>query len=499
MKRNLKFTSPSIKKATTTTKVTSSRGRRSHRSARPSGTASTEVVRGGASCADEITFSNLNRWRIEARKLAFEGYIKRYLSMLQTNVIGQGIVVQSQVVDFDDKPDKPARKAIEQAWTNWQKKADSEGKLNFREICNTIIRTVAIEGEAFVRRRVKGKFGYQLELIEPQRIDVNHFEQLKNGNYIKFGIEFNGENEVVAYHVNNVIPSAIGLSSAHKERTRIPAEEIYHLYINEMVKQKRGLPWLASSSGRMRMLAGYEEAALTKARAGASTMGFFESETGDEYAGDETDDDGNIIRNMAPGTLEELPEGVKFKAFDPNYPTGEFAPFVKAGLRGVASSLSVNYNDIANDLEGVNFSSMRHGVINDREIWMTLQKWFEEKFIDLVFNDWLEQAYNFKLIKIFSKKGEPIALARPLEYYQPVKYQFRRWGWIQPLQEATAKEKEINLQIKTASAVIRENGGDPEEVFVERARELQRFKELEEEYGIEFTPKKESKPKPAKE
>ncbi|MCI0539082.1 MAG: phage portal protein [Verrucomicrobiales bacterium] len=70
---------------------------------------------------------------------------------------------------------------------------------------------------------------------------------------------------------------------------------------------------------------------------------------------------------VSPGQFETRPVGFEFQTFDPQHPTQAFPFFVKTFLRGIASGLGVSYNTLANELEGVNFSSIRAGVSDERE------------------------------------------------------------------------------------------------------------------------------------
>ncbi len=111
--------------------------------------------------------------------------------------------------------------------------------------------------------------------------------------------------------------------------------------------------------------------------------GFFEKTdpTGlGQYVGDETDSAGNPISNAEPGIFETLPAGYKFSSFLPEHPTAQYGAFIKGSLRGVSAGLGVSYNSLANDLEGVNFSSMRVGAIDERDNWKNLQAWMIEGF-----------------------------------------------------------------------------------------------------------------------
>jgi capsid protein len=50
-------------------------------------------------------------------------------------------------------------------------------------------------------------------------------------------------------------------------------------------------------------------------------------------------------------------------------------------LRGAANGAGVSYNALANDLENVNYSSIRAGVQEDQAHWKTLQQFMITRFL----------------------------------------------------------------------------------------------------------------------
>jgi capsid protein len=53
-------------------------------------------------------------------------------------------------------------------------------------------------------------------------------------------------------------------------------------------------------------------------------MGFFVSESGDEYQGDGNNPDGSLSMDVQPGQFAQLPAGVDFKSYDPQHPSTAF-------------------------------------------------------------------------------------------------------------------------------------------------------------------------------
>ncbi|PID44093.1 MAG: phage portal protein [Proteobacteria bacterium] len=431
---------------------------------------------------DQIIFNNLRVLVARSRdRFINDDYGKRFVSLVKANVVGpNGFGLESRAVGNDEKPDQAATVAIEKAWKSYKKKTncDVTGRHSFTELNQLIIGTIVVDGEALIRYHRSGHYGQQLELIDPQKLDVNYNDTLEDGRYIRFGIEYNARGRVLAYHLSQ--PSGIAniyLASYNtRNYERVPAGEMDHLFIPIFAEQKRGIPWMATSLVRMKMLGGFEDASLVAARAGASKMGFFTVPAGDDYQPGEKDETGAVISEFEPGTFEELPEGVQMQSFDPQYPAGEFDMFMKSCLRGIASGFGVDYVSLANNLEGVNYSSLRHGELLNRELWKAMQQWLIENWLNDFMERWIIEQYQRSTITI---KGRP--LSRKLQNYLPHRWQGRRWEWVDPLKDMNAKLIEYKMGVTSISQIIRERGRDPEEIWREREKEDKRMKEL----GIE--------------
>jgi lambda family phage portal protein len=218
------------------------------------------------------------------------------------------------------------------------------------------------------------------------------------------------------------------------------------------------------------MLGGFEKAALVNARVSAAKGGFFEWQEG---YGPEDDEGEEIYMEAEPGAFQELPAGVKFNPWNPQYPSGEFAPFHKAMLRGIASGLGVSYVNLANDLEGVNFSSIRQGTLDEREHWKELQEWLIESLIEPVFAAWLPRALLAGRITVDTPRGPRPLRAERIDKYRAVEWQPRRWDWIDPNADVKAAVASKNNLLASPGQIIRDRGRDPDSVWQEIGRDIQ--------------------------
>lgn len=409
-------------------------------------------------------------------------YVRGFVRKVRQNVIGpHGVVLQSKAKLANGKRDANAIAAIEAAWKDWGKlgNCDVTGQLSWRELQCLAVEHAARDGE-YIFRKVygadAGPYGYALQILDPQRLPVT-YENTRfgdNGNFVRQGIEFTRYGKPVAYHFSSTDEwDAYYYAINGRGFVRIPADEIIHGFVKEMAGQRRGLPWTSTGLFRMHHLQGFEDAAVQNARAGASKMGFVQYREG---FGPEAEDGEDVAASIdaEPLSFHELPEGAELVPFDPQYPSGEFAVFQKAMLRGAATGWGVAYNSLANDLEGVNFSSIRDGKVDEREGWKETQQWIIEHLCGIVFSDWLKVSLlSGKIINL--KNGNPLP-ATKLSVYLDVHWQGKRWPWIDPKSDATANVTEVRGGFKSVSHVIREQGRDPETVFEEIAQDMEAMK-----------------------
>lgn len=424
----------------------------------------------------EIRYS-LRTLRARSRNLAAnDPYARKFIKMISTNVIGpNGIGLQMKVKDPNGSLDRFANDTIEAAWKLRYKPRNMTvtGRISGREEQRLIIETIARDGEILIRK-VKGfenDFAYAHQLIEADHLDEDYNAELANGNRICMGVEHDKWYRPVAYHLLVNHPGDYTYIRSNHRYERIPVDEIIHAFIQERPNQIRGIPWMVPTMLRMKMLDGFEEAALVAARVGAAKMGFLETKTGEDYTGDATDPSGNPISEVEPGMIEQLPEGWKFNPFDPKYPDAAVQPFLKAALRGIASGLLVSYNTLASDLEGVNYSSIRQGVFDERDCYRMIQGWMIEHVLQNDFEEWLLMSLLRGAIRLPASK---------FEKFNAPKWQPRGWGWIDPQSEISAAVLAINNGLKSRTQVVAEQGVDYEEVLEQLAEE----KKLIDQYGI---------------
>lgn len=413
-------------------------------------------------------------------------YARRFVQLLQSNVLGaKGIALDSQVTDPEGTADTDAQEAIQDAWRRWgEVDTDSSpevtGRLSWAECERLELKTAAGDGEFLLRYlegRDFGPWAFQVQLLDTELLDVDLNTDLRNGNKIRQGVEVDRWGRRVNYYLHQAEHgSAHDSYAVHLGRkyAKVPASEIEHGFVQEWVGQRRGVPWLATSLERLKMVGAYEEAALTHARVGAQSLGFFSREQGaTPFRGDTKSDrdDGSTDLNLEPGEFNTLPAGLRLESWDPKYPTGEFRPFIQTILKGISAGLGPAYTSLTQDLEGTSYAGGRMGLVEERELYKFLQTWFSGSLHRRVFLRWLRWALLTDQVRHL-KTDTPLPIRR-LAKFERHDWRGRRWPWVDPLNDAKAAVLLIENNLGTQSDTLLELGHDPARVWKVRQQELE--------------------------
>lgn len=434
--------------------------------------------------ADQEIKGNIRVLRGRSRELARNNPVmKSYLKLLVAGVLGEkGIRYRPTVRNNNGDLNETFNAKIRDAWCDWGKQGECtvDGKLSFRGVQNLALRTIATDGECFIRMvpGFKNKYRFALQMIDADQVDPFFYRYRQDGasrrlgqdaNEIRMGVEVDVWGRPVAYYVNPAHPSDMGGSLL---RDRIDAKYILHLYDADRVQQTRGIPWGSGCMLEMRMIGGYMEAELVAARVSAAKIGFFSHKDAAGY--EPQNDDAKYQLDANPGSIETLPPGLEFNGWDPQHPNAAFPNFIKSCLRFISGSLGVSYNALASDLEGVNYSSMRSGLLIERDQWKMCHSFLKENFLAPVFQNWISMALLSGELKLDSRDPSKFLDGR---------WESRGWPWVDPLKDVQAAILGIGAGLKTRERIIGEEGGDVAETF----EQIKVEKDLAEEMGLDFT------------
>lgn len=460
------------------------------------------------SSADSELNMSLPKLRNGARALVRDAaYAGRAQTVIMNNVIGGGIGLQAQVKRPRGKLEESINTAIEEAWADWSraKNCHTGGMLSFPDLERMLMGQIFAAGEIFVRKHY-ARFGTSrvplaLEVIEPERVaDSYTVPQPASGNEIRMGVEVDRFQRPVAYWVRERHPGDQRTTPHATDRLeRIPADQMFHLYIVNRWPQTRGEPWLHAVGPRLHDMDGYSEAEIIAARGASSYMAFIKTPDNTPIPEDDQEAAGEREILLRPGIIEQLPPGWDITMNNPNRPNPNMDPFMRMMLREVASGVGVSYESLSRDYSQTTYSSGRLGILDDRDLWRVLQGWFIRAFRAELHRDWLNQAVLARAIA-----GIPVAdYAADPARFEAARYKPRGWSWIDPSKEVEAYRLAVRCGFMTVSDVIAQtaNGADIEDVLdiFERERELMQDKGLKFETDIANDQNQQAKPaaKPA--
>jgi lambda family phage portal protein len=389
-------------------------------------------------------------------------YIAQAVNVMVTCTIGTGITPR-WVGDVTG--------LVKKRWTEWVPVADYDGLLDFYGLQAKAWGTMKVDGEVLVRLRERRTgpttVPLQLQLLEIDWLDMERNE-LRGGNEVIAGIEYNARGERAAYWMYDRHPGDVGLRASLRESQRVPASEIIHLFNPARPGQQAGISALAPVIPSVRDLQVYEDAeqARKNLETRMSVMGEWDESMLEGAKLPESDPaaKGPVtldLGELAGGGIFGLPPGMKNPTFiQPNAAPG-YESYVKLRHKSIAAGMGVPYEFMTGDMSEVNFSSSRVRTNQyrrdvERDQWTLFIPMFNGRIV----TRWLSL-----LDTVGSAAGQGVYP----DWTTP------KWASVNPVQDVAADLSEIKGGLSSISEKIRQRGYDPELVFTELKTDLERL------------------------
>jgi lambda family phage portal protein len=412
--------------------------------------------------------TDLTKLRAHSRELVQDNvYAARYIELVSTNVVGpDGINYQSEIKDAKGILREDWNAAIEQAFAKWGECCTTDGRLGWVEAQQLIAETVATDGEVLIRlvRGYSNDCGFAIDIIDADRLDHTYSEPLKDGSRIIGGVEMDSWGRRNAYWLWTAHPEDY---DAAPRRTRIPAEQIIHLYREDRSRGVHGVPWLTPCMVQLNMVGRLWSAELAAANYDADRIGVIENQAGADGFTEFKDckvTAQEITSDHA--TFLGLDAGQKVTFPTPQHPNSVLPMFTAFLLKGLASGLNVAYHSLTADLSESKFSSDRTGLIQERDHWRKKQGWFIRGLCSPVMAVWLEMAILSGVLRL---PGFSIDKASH-------RWDARSWDWVDPKADIAASDSAIEKNLSTLQQELGARGMNWRDVLVQRAEE-KRFAE----------------------
>lgn len=381
------------------------------------------------------------------------------------NAVGAGIK-PSLLIEATE-----TRKAIHEAFRDWTDEADADGRTDFYGLQSVVARQMFSAGECLVRlrpRRVEDGLTVPLQL---QVLAAEHLPLLKNwtaqnGNEVRAGIEFDRIGRRVAYHLYRNHPGDRYAAANAFETVRVPAAQVLHLYESLEPGQLRGIPFLSTILLKLYELDQYDDAELVRKKIAAMIAlllkrpvpeGMSADDLAEAWAG--VADGSTGTATLEAGTMLPLEPGEEPESFMPADVGGNYEAFMKIQLHAVAAGMGVTYEQLTGDLKGVNYSSIRAGLLEfRRQIEQFQHQVLVFQFCRPVWNAWIEAAVMSGAVPVGMRD-----FAAKRRSYQRVKWIPQAWPWVDPVKDRLAEQIAVRNGFKARSDVIEAEGYDPEE------------------------------------
>ena len=345
-------------------------------------------------------------------------------------------------------------------------------------------------GEALVRLRYRRTedglpVALQIQVLEAEHLPTTMNRDLPGGNVIRAGIEFDRLGRRVAYHLYRshpndglLAPMSSNAGGGGMETVRIDASEVIHLFRPLRPGQVRGEPWLTRALVKLNELDQYDDAELVRKKTAAMFAGFITRMAPEDNLMGESaaDSNGVALAGMEPGTLQILEPGEDIKFSDPADVGGSYSEFLRTQFRAVAAAIGITYEQLTGDLTGVNYSSIRAGMLEFRRRCEMVQHGvLVHQMCRPVWAAWMKQAV---LAGILDAPGFARGGPARRRQYLAVKWIPQGWQWVDPEKEFKAMLLAIRAGLMSRSEAISAFGYDAEDVDREIAADNQRADDL---------------------
>jgi lambda family phage portal protein len=391
-----------------------------------------------------------------------------------SGLVGTGIKAQSGHVD-------PAlRGKLNLAHELWTDEADADGLTDAYGLQSVMVRRMVVDGEAFAVLINEGG-RLRVRLIDAEQVDASLTRELGDGRRIVQGIEFDAAGRRVAYHI---LPERPGMPFAvlALTPTRVPAEDVIHLFRPETPGQVRGISWFAPVLLRLADLDSWRDAQLVRQKVAAMLAGFITSTDGSGQPMEGEQSGSTLTGGLEPGTLKFLDPGQTITFSEPARVGAEVIDFAKVTEREIAVGLGVPAAVLTGDLSDVNYSSIRAGVVEWRRRVEALQHGvIAFQAIRPIWRRWAT-------LEVLSGRA-----SGTVEAALPAKFIVPKQAWVDPAKDVAAELAAIQGGLMSRREAVTSRGVDIEALDQEIAADQARADAL----GLSFTNTTSTTPAPA--
>lgn len=365
---------------------------------------------------------------------------------LQAHWVGTGITVK-----WDND-------RMQTLWDNFAENPNVDGWGDLYNLQNLWAGGYFESGEVFSRMIIRKQEGMtvplQLQTLEAEFLDPLFYNYEQN---IRNGIQFDNFGKPTFYHFWKSSPYAMPIRSSFSvERVTVAAEDVIHIFNRERPGQWRGVPRLAAVMLPLYEMDELTDATLVRQKA-AQALGWIikKKESGalpllgamQTTPVQEVDQETGKTKKLQ----KIIPGGIHYLQPDEDFifaTTDDIGPNLVVLLEHqwhlIASALDVTYEQLTGDLSGVNYSSIRAGLIEFRRRVAVIQQLV---FVNMAMKP-LTARFQ-QLAGLYTNKDIKTASC---------KFIFPKTDWTDPLKDIQADILEVQAGFATLHEKLAERG-----------------------------------------
>ena len=310
--------------------------------------------------------------------------------------------------------------------------------------------------------------------------------ETNGGGRIVDGIEIDAEGTVIRYHITNRHPLAESNSQslewvaidAFGKETGYP--NILHVMTTERPEQRRGIPFVAAQIEQIKQLDRYITSELAANVVSSMLTAFLESDDDDGKFGmedavneDEKVTDDDLLMELAPAAIINLPPGKRVKEVNPLRNNSAFDPFVSTMETIIGSGFEIPKEVLIKKYES-NYTAARGALLDFWRLVRVHRTNFNNDFNQPIYEQWLSEAVAIGRIEAPGFFDDP-AIRKA---WCGCMWMGASMGHVDPLKEVNAAEKRIANNISTQEQEASEyNGNDWNANVRQRKKEMTIFAE----------------------
>lgn len=401
-----------------------------------------------------------------------------YINQVRQNVVGD----VAPTPTFSGVVNKRDRAQLQRMWRKWSADPSVNGGESLAGMLRSMVASMAVDGRVFGIMRRSREYPCGLAVMPLERdwlVDEGYDSRVE---YELDGVKREGVNGVIrtaagrtSHYVFYGKPDPTDVAGQHRsggysspttrsvERVAVPADMVLDLFCARNASDVDGSPsHLLPALRKMDEIARLDDAVVRGMEITAVKMGFItKSVEAPSLAQQQREDKGlkGPPRNWAH-RIEELPTGYDFKSFDPEAPNADISRYRMEVIQTAAASLGMDHASLAGDLRDVNYSSIRAGIVAARDMYRVWQEEVERKVLRPVLTRLLDSAEDLGELRI-SGVSRDAAL--------DTEWRHRSWSWVDPLKDAQAAMKEIEMGIQSPQNLAQQRGRDFDQIMMELA------------------------------